>query len=75
MALNCLNNHNGDPCLECDNCKSFLNGKMTDVIEIDAASHTGVDNIREEIIEKAIFQPNIAKYKIYIIDETHMLSK
>lgn len=75
MALNCLNNHNGDPCLECDNCKSFLNGKMTDVIEIDAASHTGVDNIREEIIEKAVFQPNIAKYKIYIIDETHMLSK
>ncbi|MDD5213763.1 MAG: DNA polymerase III subunit gamma/tau [Candidatus Gracilibacteria bacterium] len=75
MALNCLNNNDGDPCLECDNCKSFLNGKMTDVIEIDAASHTGVDNIREEIIEKAVFQPNIAKYKIYIIDETHMLSK
>lgn len=75
MALNCLNNKSGDPCLECDNCKSFLSWKMTDVIEIDAASHTGVDNIREEIIEKAIFQPNIAKYKIYIIDETHMLSK
>ncbi|MDD4151716.1 MAG: DNA polymerase III subunit gamma/tau [Candidatus Gracilibacteria bacterium] len=75
MALNCLNNHDGNPCLECDNCKSFLAGKMTDVIEIDAASHTGVDNIREEIIEKAVFQPNIAKYKIYIIDETHMLSK
>lgn len=75
MALNCLNNKSGDPCLECNNCKSFLSWKMTDVIEIDAASHTGVDNIREEIIEKAIFQPNIAKYKIYIIDETHMLSK
>lgn len=75
MALNCLNNHDWNPCLECDNCKSFLNGKMTDVIEIDAASHTWVDNIREEIIEKAVFQPNIAKYKIYIIDETHMLSK
>ena len=75
LAMNCLSNKNWDPCLECENCKSFLDWKLTDIIEIDAASHTWVDNIREEIIEKAIFQPNQAKYKIYIIDETHMLSK
>lgn len=63
-----------NPCHKCDNCKSFNDWEFIDIIEIDAASNTGVDNIRE-LIEKAQFQPNQAKYKIYIIDEVHMLSK
>ncbi|MCT4616648.1 MAG: DNA polymerase III subunit gamma/tau [Candidatus Gracilibacteria bacterium] len=62
------------PCNGCPICYAFDEGKLLDIIEIDAASHTGVDNIRE-IIERAQFAPNLAKYKIYIIDEVHMLSK
>jgi len=73
-AINCTDNTDGNPCLKCDVCKDFSNGKLIDIIEIDAASHTGVDNIRE-IIEKAQFQPTKTQYKIYIIDEVHMLSK
>ncbi|EKD66404.1 MAG: hypothetical protein ACD_49C00044G0006 [uncultured bacterium (gcode 4)] len=63
-----------NPCHKCDNCESFNSWEFIDIIEIDAASNTWVDNIRE-LIEKAQFQPNQAKYKIYIIDEVHMLSK
>ncbi len=73
-GLNCLNLQNGAPCGQCDICKSTADGSLVDVIEIDAASHTGVDNIRD-LREKANFMPNIAKRKIYIIDEVHMLSK
>lgn len=73
-AINCLSPKDGDPDLSCSVCKAFTDENLIDVIEIDAASHTGVDNIRE-IIEKAQFQPTQAKYKIYIVDEVHMLSK
>lgn len=73
-AINCQNLQNGNPCLNCENCKEFAEEKLIDIIEIDAASHTWVDNIRE-IIEKAQFAPTKTKYKIYIIDEVHMLSK
>ncbi|RAL55089.1 DNA polymerase III, subunit gamma and tau [Candidatus Gracilibacteria bacterium GN02-872] len=73
-AINCLNPHEGNPCLECEVCKEFAEEKLIDIIEIDAASHTGVDNIRE-IIEKAQFAPTKTKFKVYIIDEVHMLSK
>jgi len=64
----------GEPCNACDSCLEIGNGRSIDVIEIDAASHTGVDEIRE-LIEKAQFAPNKSKKKIYIIDEVHMLSK
>ncbi len=73
-AVNCKNVNNWNPCNNCDICNSINNESLIDIIEIDAASHTWVDNIRE-IIEKAKFSPNHAKYKIYIIDEVHMLSK
>lgn len=73
-SINCTNKTDWNPCLTCDNCVSFWENKLIDIIEIDAASHTGVDNIRD-IIEKAQFSPNKTKYKVYIIDEVHMLSK
>ncbi len=73
-AINCENPQEWDPCGVCDTCIAFSNNSLIDIIEIDAASHTWVDNIRE-IIEKAQFQPTHTKYKIYIIDEVHMLSK
>ena len=73
-AVNCKNPENWNPCNECGICKAINTESLVDVIEIDAASHTGVDNIRE-IIEKAQFRPTNSKFKIYIIDEVHMLSK
>ncbi len=74
-ALNCTDlQKDGNPCLKCDVCKWAVENSLIDIIEIDAASHTGVDNIRD-IIEKAQFRPTKTKYKIYIIDEVHMLSK
>jgi DNA polymerase-3 subunit gamma/tau len=73
-TINCLNPKDWNPCLECEICKDFAEDKLIDIIEIDAASHTWVENIRE-IIEKAKFSPTKAKYKVYIIDEVHMLSK
>ena len=73
-TINCLNPKNWNPCLECDICRDFSENKLIDIIEIDAASYTWVDNIRE-IIERSRFRPNKAKYKVYIIDEVHMLSK
>lgn len=73
-AINCEKHIEGNPCWTCDTCVDFSENKLVDIIEIDAASHTGVDNIRE-IIEKAQFQPTKTRYKIYIIDEVHMLSK
>lgn len=65
---------NGNPCHECENCRAFDAGTMLDIIEIDAASHTGVDDVRD-LIEEATIQPMQGKYKVYIIDEVHMLSK
>ena len=62
-----------EPCLKCDSCKTILDGRALDIIEIDAASHTGVDNIRE-LRETVKLPPSALKYKVYIIDEVHMLS-
>lgn len=73
-TINCLNPKEGNPCLECIICKGFNEDRLIDIIEIDAASHTWVDNIRD-LIERAQFSPTSTKYKIYIIDEVHMLSK
>lgn len=74
-GINCTNiTAEGNPCHTCANCESYDGGKMIDVVEIDAASYTGVDNIRE-VIDHAKFTPTQGKYKVYIIDEVHMLSK
>lgn len=73
LGMNCLNDTK-KPCFHCTICKSFLDNQLLDIIEIDAASNTGVDNIRE-IIERAQFVPNQTRFKVYIIDEVHMLSK
>lgn len=72
-AVNCLNPQNGNPCNECDICKGIESGAVLDIIEIDAASNNGVDNIRD-LREEANFTPANAKYRVYIIDEVHMLS-
>ncbi len=73
-AINCLDLHEWNPCLKCEICQWVQDENLVDIIEIDAASYTWVDNIRE-IIEKAVFSPTKCKYKVYIIDEVHMLSK
>lgn len=72
-AVNCPNQHDGNPCGVCDVCKGIDDGSVLDVTEIDAASNNGVDNIRQ-LREEANFTPAVAKYRVYIIDETHMLS-
>lgn len=72
-VVNCLHPVNGEPCNECEICKAALEGSLTDVTEIDAASNNGVDNIRD-IREEVEFLPTTAKYRVYIIDEVHMLS-
>ena len=72
-AVNCLNPQNGEPCNECEICKEILNGSLTDVIEMDAASNNSVDDIRE-IRDEVNFLPTKAKYRVYIIDEVHMLT-
>ncbi len=74
-AINCEHTKDGNPDNTCDKCKLIDSGKAIDILEIDAASHTQVDNIREVIIERAKFAPTNLKYKVYIIDEAHMLSK
>ncbi len=73
-AANCPNSKKGDPCGTCDVCTAIARGAFLDVVEIDAASHTGVDNIRE-LIERINFGPAQGKTKVFIIDEVHMLSK
>ena len=73
-ALNCKHPVNGEPCCECDSCVSIANESSVDVIEIDAATHTQVEKARE-ICEEVLHLPIASKYKIYIIDEVHMLSK
>jgi DNA polymerase-3 subunit gamma/tau len=72
-AVNCQNNGQGEPCNQCDMCKAITDGRALDIIEIDAASNTGVDDIRT-LREKVNYAPGLAKYKVYIIDEIHMLS-
>lgn len=72
-AVNCLDPHDGKPCLECDICRAADAGTLSDIIEIDAASNTGVDDIRE-LRDSAIYTPELCRYKVYIIDEVHMLS-
>lgn len=72
-AVNCLTPVDGDPCGECDICHGVENGSVMDIVEIDAASNNGVDNIRS-LREEANFTPAAAKYRVYIIDEVHMLS-
>ncbi|MDD6484845.1 MAG: DNA polymerase III subunit gamma/tau [Clostridiales bacterium] len=72
-AVNCLNNHNGSPCNECEICKGIIDGSIMDVTEIDAASNNGVDDIRG-IKEDVNYVASLAKYTVYIIDEVHMLS-
>jgi DNA polymerase-3 subunit gamma/tau len=72
-ALNCLSDGKGEPCNSCDMCRAITEGRALDVIEVDAASNTGVDDIRS-LREKVNYAPNQARYKVYIIDEVHMLS-
>lgn len=72
-AVNCLNPQNGEPCNECEICKSILDGSLTDVVEMDAASNNSVEDIRG-IRDEVNFLPTKAKYRVYIIDEVHMLS-
>ena len=71
--MNCPNQVDGEPCNHCDICRDITNGSLEDVIEIDAASNNGVDEIRE-IRDKSTYAPSRATYKVYIIDEVHMLS-
>ncbi|WP_072469770.1 DNA polymerase III subunit gamma/tau [Urinicoccus massiliensis] len=73
-AVNCLHPVDGNPCNECENCKLILEDRMMDVVEMDAASNNGVDDIRE-LKERVVYPPGIGRYKVYIIDEVHMLSK
>lgn len=72
-SINCLNPKNGEPCNECEICKSILSGSLTDVVEMDAASNNSVEDIRA-IRDEVNFLPTLAKYRVYIIDEVHMLS-
>ena len=72
-AVNCLHPVDGNPCNECEICRGIDEGSILDVVEIDAASNNGVDNIRQ-LREEAYFMPSVAKYRVYILDECHMLS-
>src|ERR1041385_112965 len=73
-ALNCVNGPTGDPCGVCDACVEIAQGRDMDVLEIDAASHTGIDNIREVVIAGLSIAPVRDRYKVFIIDEVHQLS-
>ena len=73
-SLNCENAQHGEPCGQCQSCRDIDAGRFVDLLEIDAASNTGIDNIRE-VLENAQYAPTAGKYKVYIIDEVHMLSK
>ena len=72
-AINCLNSNDGEPCNECAICRGITTGTNSDVIEIDAASNNGVDEIRN-IRDKVKYAPSESKFKVYIIDEVHMLT-
>ncbi len=73
-SLNCKNPREGEPCLECENCKEIERGSFPDLIELDAASNRGIDEIRD-LKERITYRPVKGKYKVYIIDEAHMLTK
>src|SRR4030067_2174511 len=72
-AINCLNPVNGEPCNACEMCKAFNDGSALDIIEIDAASNRGINEIRE-LIEKVHYAPTAANYNVYIVDEVHMIT-
>ncbi|MFR1808652.1 MAG: DNA polymerase III subunit gamma/tau, partial [Pygmaiobacter massiliensis] len=72
-AVNCLNPQDGEPCGVCANCRGLEEGSILDVVEIDAASNNGVDDIRD-LRDEAVYTPTNCKYKVYIVDEVHMLS-
>ena len=72
-AVNCLNPKDGEPCNECEICKAALEGSLTDIVEMDAASNNSVEDVRA-IRDEVNFLPTLAKYRVYIIDEVHMLS-
>jgi len=72
-AVNCENPVNGNPCNQCRSCRGIEDGSILDIVELDAASNTGVDNVRD-LREEAVFSPAVAKKRVYIIDEVHMLS-
>jgi DNA polymerase-3 subunit gamma/tau len=72
-SLNCIDGPTPEPCNQCEACRSITNGSSLDTIEIDAASNTGVDNIRE-LIERSQFAPVSSRFKVYVLDEVHMLS-
>lgn len=73
-AVNCLNPVDGSPCNECENCRLIIDDQTTDIVEMDAASNRRIDDIRE-LREKVIYPPSKLKYKVYIIDEAHMITK
>ena len=73
-SLNCEHAQHGEPCGQCASCVQIDSGRFVDLLEIDAASNTGIDNIRE-VLENAQYAPTAGRYKVYIIDEVHMLSK
>lgn len=73
MAVNCLDPKDGNPCLECERCKEILDGSATDIVEMDAASNNGVDDVRQ-LRDEVLYTPVSCKYRVYIIDEVHMLS-
>lgn len=73
-AVNCLQAGDGEPCNTCELCRAITEGRATDVIEVDAASNRGIDEVRD-LRERARFAPNVAKYKVYIVDEVHMLTE
>ncbi|MGN0706550.1 MAG: DNA polymerase III subunit gamma/tau [Faecalibacterium sp.] len=72
-AVNCLHPHDGDPCGQCEVCRGIDNGSILDVVEMDAASNNGVDDIRD-LRDETAYTPSVCRYKVYIIDEVHMLS-
>src|SRR5215467_6024383 len=74
-ALNCVNGPTPEPCGKCDACREIAEGRDVDVLEIDAATHTGVDAVREVIVEPLAMAPMRDRFKIFIIDEVHRLSK
>ncbi|MBQ2377933.1 MAG: DNA polymerase III subunit gamma/tau, partial [Clostridia bacterium] len=72
-AVNCEDIQNGNPCGKCPSCLAIDNGSAIDVLEMDAASNNGVDNIRD-IRDEVVYTPSMLKYRVYIVDEVHMLS-
>ena len=73
MAVNCLDPKDGSPCLECERCREIMDGTTTDIVEMDAASNNGVDDVRQ-LRDEVAYTPVSCKYRVYIIDEVHMLS-